>query len=147
MIDAFKNCTLPFCDMNQLLVTLDSEILYQELQQVVQHRGSGLEKTRLYKNDMVEVLLLTWEPGYSTLPHNHAANGCWLKVLHGSLVETRYDTELVQQQVTDLQKNAISFMNNDYGYHAIRNSSVNVTWSLHVYSPPGHQTTYFHSVL
>lgn len=149
LLELFESTSVPFHDMHLLLKKCDTAQLLLELQSATSltHKGKGLEKTRLFKNDLCEVMLLSWEPGYTTLPHDHAANGCWLRVLQGSLTEVRYDSDLVQQQVTALPAGTISFMSNEFGYHAIFNDSSTVTWSLHVYSPPGHHTTYFNFVL
>lgn len=102
---------------------------------------TGLIKKRIYASPSLEILFLSWPKSYSTLPHDHAANGCWLKVMTGQLQETRYNTEFEPTQSTCLRKGDISFMSNNLGYHAI--SSLELTWSLHVYSPPFHKTQYF----
>jgi hypothetical protein len=36
------------------------------------------------------LMLLCWNPGRESPIHNHPCNGCWLKVLQGSIKETRY---------------------------------------------------------
>lgn len=102
---------------------------------------TGLSKKKMYGSPSLEILFLSWPESYSTLPHDHAANGCWLKVMIGQLQETRYNTEFEPTQSTCLRKGDISFMSNNLGYHAI--SSPELTWSLHVYSPPFHKTQYF----
>lgn len=102
-----------------------------------------LVKERVYYSHNLEVMLLSWPAGYTTQLHDHAANGCWLKVLSGQLTETRYNEEFQQQEVTLLPQDSISFMSNSQGYHTISNESGQTTWSLHIYSPPFHKTRYF----
>lgn len=103
----------------------------------------GLVKERVYYSHNLEIMLLSWQAGHSTLPHDHATKGCWLKVLEGELLETRYNEELQETEKTCITKGQISFMSNDFGYHSIQNNGSEVTWSLHVYSPPFHVTRYF----
>ena len=35
-----------------------------------------------------------------------------------------------------------SFLHNDVGYHYVKNHSPHVSWTLHVYAPPGQQTSH-----
>ena len=127
---------------------------FSELHQVLQaYKGDDwlpfahpnpqeLVKTRVYLSETLEILLLSWPASYSTLPHDHADNGCWLKVLRGQLVETRYSTDFAPQPCANLRENEISFMSNNLTtpYHSI--ASPELTWSLHVDSPPFHKTRY-----
>lgn len=98
------------------------------------------QRVHLTPSGQVEVLVLTWPPGYSTLPHDHAQYGCWLKVLQGSLTESRYGLNLHKTQVSTLETGQSSFMCNDFGYHSIANTTTQPAYSLHLYSPPFHKT-------
>ena len=94
------------------------------------------QRVHLTPSGQVEVMVLTWPPGYSTLPHDHAQYGCWLKVLQGSLTESRYGLNLHKTQVNTLEAGQSSFMCNDFGYHSIANTTNQPAYSLHLYSPP-----------
>lgn len=104
-----------------------------------------LVKQRIYYHEgTFEVMLLSWPPGYTTLPHDHALNGCWLLMLQGALLETRYSQDLQPTSTHLLTPFQTSYMHNRFGYHSIRNANTDgPTWSLHVYSPPSHITQYF----
>lgn len=103
----------------------------------------GLTRNKIYLSFNIEVLILTWKAGYETLPHDHAKNGCWLKVLKGNLSETRYTKDLEERSLKQLSEGEVSFMSNEYGYHSIHNYTDEVVSSIHIYSPPLHKTKYF----
>lgn len=106
-----------------------------------------LFRKRIYLSFNIEVLILSWSSNYETLPHDHSINGCWLKVLSGSLVETIYNSNLQKLGENNVDEGQISFMCNDFGYHSIKNELDKPTFSIHIYSPPMHQTKYLQSEL
>ena len=130
---------VPFCDVGQLLQKpLDAS----EWLSMVNTDATCFSRHRLFVTPLgdVEVLVLTWPAGYSTLPHDHAEYGCWLRVLQGSLTEVRYNQHRHKTNVSVLEPGVPSFMCNDLGYHSIANNTPHPAYSLHVYSPPFHRT-------
>ncbi len=109
------------------------------------HRNTtGIKKTIAYLSSSIEIIIISWKAGYETQPHDHASNGCWLKFLSGGdLCETLYNSSLEEQCKKTIKPNQVSFMHNDFGYHSIKNSLETNGYSIHVYSPPKHKTTYF----
>ena len=102
-----------------------------------------------------DTFIICWPPGFASPIHNHAKNGCCLKVLEGSLVETRYhypsskpdrthnQSPFKLIDTTKLDTNRVSFLSNDIGVHSISNPGVDWAVSLHIYSPQQFVTTYF----
>ena len=113
----------------------------------IDHSTTGLTRNKIYISNDIEVIILSWNSGYETLPHDHSKNGCWLKMLKGNVIETPYrdnQSNLIQTGETNLIKEGhISFMCNDFGYHSIKNDTEDIVFSLHIYSPPLHKTKYF----
>ena len=113
----------------------------------IDHSTTGLTRNKIYISNDIEVIILSWNSGYETLPHDHSENGCWLKMLKGNVIETPYrdnQSNLIQTGETNLIKEGhISFMCNDFGYHSIKNDTEDIVFSLHIYSPPLHKTKYF----
>ena len=54
----------------------------------------------LIKRPRFTLLLLCWNPGAESKIHNHPCDGCFVKVLEGQLVETRY--RLVKERGEEL---------------------------------------------
>jgi cysteine dioxygenase len=100
-------------------------------------------KEKIFENDYLDVYILTWNKKQQSKIHNHAKNGCWLKMLQGGLIENIYDKDLNLQNKNILNSGDIGFMHDDLGYHDIINDNDYIAVSLHVYSPPRHFTKYF----
>ena len=88
------------------------------------------------------LLVLCWGPGKSSRIHNHPCDGCYVKVLSGSLRETRYTIDKVNKEIlfnceSTAGPGTITFMNDDIGLHKITNPSAEIgAVSLHLYTPP-----------
>lgn len=102
-------------------------------------------REKIYDCDLFDIYIITWNIGQKSLIHNHAENGCILRVLQGELVETMYDYNLnfLETNIFDDLENNISYMDNTIGLHKIENNGVEIAVSLHIYSPPNHITKYF----
>ena len=89
-----------------------------------------------------EIYLIIWDYNSKTPIHDHADNGCWLKVLDGKIHEKKYSDTLNLLYDNVYENGDISYMNNNVGFHSIINSD-KISYTLHVYSPPNHKTIYF----
>ena len=41
-------------------------------------------------NELYTLLLLCWSPGQASPIHDHPCDGCWMRVVHGQVCESRY---------------------------------------------------------
>lgn len=101
------------------------------------------QKQKIYSENNVDMFVITWNKNQVTPIHNHADNGCFLKVLEGCLKESIYDKELQINKESILYQNDISFMSNDIGLHSINNVSNTISVSLHLYSPSNFITKFY----
>ncbi len=86
------------------------------------------ERHLLGKTPYTEVYVMNWGTGANTGVHSHPKGGCWLRLLDGSLVETRDDMKNV------LRPGYVGFLQGDET-HAISCVEERGAVSLHVYSP------------
>ena len=100
-------------------------------------------KIKIFENDILDVYIITWYLKAKSKIHDHAFNGCWLKVLNGKLEENVYDTNLNLVKTKTLDEGFISFISDNIGYHNISNSSNEIALTIHIYSPKNHITKYF----
>lgn len=128
-----------FKNIGYLLEMYDSD----DWLSLINRNTTGISKNIVYLSSNIELIIISWVGEYETLPHNHASNGCWLKLLSGELSETLYNHQLQEIDTKNITSNQVSFMHNDFGYHSIKNKLDNNCYSLHIYSPPKHKTTYF----
>lgn len=105
--------------------------------------STGYQKKLLYENDIYDVYLIIWYPNCVTKIHNHADNGCYMKLLSGRLTEYIYESNNLNiTKINDINKNDFTYIDNKIGCHKILNSD-QISTSIHIYSPPRYQTKYF----
>ncbi|KAK5635314.1 hypothetical protein RRF57_011026 [Xylaria bambusicola] len=88
-------------------------------------------------------LVLVWSPGQASHIHDHGNAHCLMKVLKGSLTETRYgfpdgDKEKPMEMTSErvLKENAVAYMADGLGLHRMSNQGSDFVVSLHLYTPP-----------
>lgn len=93
-------------------------------------------KIKVFETDNFDIYIITWNPSQESKIHNHSSNGCWLKVLQGSIQEKIYNNkfELVKYNIQKIGD--ISFIKDEIGYHSIHNLENKISVSLHLYNPP-----------
>lgn len=96
------------------------------------------------------LLILCWNPGMESVIHDHNQSHCFMKVVTGKIVETRYHTHVTPhasannngqalKQLTQqtMSEQNVTFINDSYGLHKISNASeVARAITLHCYVPP-----------
>lgn len=104
-------------------------------------------------NKKANLLILVWNPSNGSLIHDHANAHCVMKILKGTLVETRYEwpENFIEQQnhycplspamkvskSTELKTGDVAYMADTLGLHRVSNPDPNeVAVSLHLYTPP-----------
>ena len=86
---------------------------------------------------------ITWNKNQETKIHNHAKNGCFLKILEGSLVENVFNFDNLNKSGTKiLRKGDISYMDDSIGLHSVKNLD-DISVSIHIYSPPNHLIKFY----
>lgn len=104
-----------------------------------------MEDPRHYNRSLIalseyfELLVMTWLPGQSSIPHDHAGSICIMQVLQGEAtegaysvaedgyVDFEYETRVPAGELTAGQ---------DAGVHSVRNASDEILVSVHLYTPP-----------
>ncbi|KAL1453847.1 hypothetical protein WDU94_010157 [Cyamophila willieti] len=103
-------------------------------------------------NDKFNLMILCWGEGHGSSIHDHADAHCFMKMLDGSLQETRYtwpeegneeqrgedeERPLHVMGKSTLKLNDVCYINDSLGLHRVENSSYSDrAVSLHLYSPP-----------
>jgi len=99
-------------------------------------------------NGKSNLLLLVWAPGRASPIHDHANAHCIMKILKGSLTETRYAWPTIDlnnredrhmEVISDktYQVDQVAYMSDKLGLHRISNPDTEgYAVSLHLYTPP-----------
>ena len=86
----------------------------------------------VYKNNNLELIIVTWNKNQSTEIHEHPKNGCLFKILQGNIDEYLYNDKI---QFNNYKINDIKYIDNSIGKHKMINDD-EICISLHLYSPP-----------
>ncbi|KAI1704578.1 cysteine dioxygenase type I domain-containing protein [Ditylenchus destructor] len=96
-------------------------------------------------NGQFNLIILCWGPGQFSQIHNHTDSHCFVKVLQGQLLETRYacpkagdEGEPLVEIGSDIHPtNAITYISDQIGLHRMENNShTDNAVTLHLYTPP-----------
>ena len=107
---------------------------------LVRFRPEGRWWTRLYGDHALDVWLLTWLTDQSTDLHDHGASAAAFTVVQGELSEVRTAGPLEERrrvvtgQTTRVEAGVI---------HDVRNPCGKPAVSIHAYSPPLREMTYY----
>jgi cysteine dioxygenase len=121
-------------------------------------RYAVVDPTKSYTRNLVAtdhqtytLLVLVWTPGRASAIHDHPCDGCWMRVLSGSIRECRYAPkgtlygdggdasaaclECIQDDV--YQEGQVLHIEDCLGYHKVENPSFSKpAVTMHLYSPP-----------
>ena len=124
-----------------------SKLLYnyksQDYIKYVKEDRLKYNRTIVHKDNNFEIYVLTWLPFQKSGIHNHAENGCLMKVLEGNIIERKYNKDLHPISQDYLLKGDVSYIDDTMYYHSLTNNSMKTCVTLHVYSPPDHNTNFF----
>ncbi|KAK7738749.1 hypothetical protein SLS63_002086 [Diaporthe eres] len=94
-------------------------------------------------NGKSNLLVLVWTPGKGSPIHDHGNAHCVMKILRGSLTETRYefpDSDRAQPMRVlserTSKENDVAYMADELGLHKVENRGEDYAISLHLYTPP-----------
>ena len=131
------------------IITIDfvRSIVQQHASQLTVHN----EKCDLYDNEYVrelvhredrfEIYIIRWAPGSKSKIHDHSERGCVMKLLTGTLVETRFDSESLEtlDSIIHTANTQASFIHNSNAVHSVENQSTDsCAMSVHLYAPPNY---------
>jgi len=93
----------------------------------------------IVRTNKYELILLCWEKGQTTPIHSHGGEECWVYLIQGDIEESRFEYgKKGMQKVHEnfLANQPLSYMNDDLGFHQLRNSFEGRSISLHLYADP-----------
>ena len=83
-------------------------------------------------------MLLCWNAGKFSPIHDHPCDGCWVKVMQGTMQEVRYVKKGDHLQVSEeiVASEGVLYMHDSMGVHKVGNPTTKDAITLHIYSPP-----------
>lgn len=101
----------------------------------IKFKENDYSRNTIFRNDIFEIIAISWWGGSKTNYHKHPENGCKLKVIFGKLKETLLLSNKIKK-INLLKKNNCSYLDNSIGIHQIE--ALEPSLSIHIYSPPGY---------
>lgn len=94
-----------------------------------------IERTPVY-----ELILICWNPGDETQVHGHDEQRCWVCQIDGMTREIRYevdsDGKLTECNRMVLTPGRLTYMEDEMGYHSLKNCTDERSMTLHLYISP-----------
>ena len=101
----------------------------------IDFNNQGYKKILIYDNPLFDVYVIVWDKLGVSKIHDHSENGCIFRIMKGILSEQIFNKDLKRISRRVLGKDIIGYIDNDNGYHKIRNILDDYSVSLHLYSP------------
>lgn len=115
----------------------------EDWKQHVEFNSDQINRINYFTNDEFEIYILCWKSGQEAPIHDHPPQGCVLKMLQGELEEDTCCTNSLKViNTTKLTCSDNSYIDNDIGYHRVRNLGSDAV-SLHIYAPSRYEQTKF----
>jgi mannose-6-phosphate isomerase-like protein (cupin superfamily) len=126
------------------LASLVSELAKHPAEWLASVRFGAEERwwTRLRGDDVVDVWLLTWVPDTGTELHDHGNSAGAFTVVSGMLEEVRPEGPNGELVATRLHAGAVRAISRGV-VHDVRSPSVIPAISIHAYSPPLREMTFY----
>ena len=150
LTDAHPNTFNKILTIQKLLEYLDSSPIadFPEILRMLQLSSDSLsayqcwdpnsyKRNYITKNDRYELLLICWEANQQTPIHDHGGEDCWVYFLEGKFLEVKFaDQGLHPSEEGIKTPGSISFMNDEMGFHRLKNISNGKSMTLHLYAKP-----------
>ena len=94
----------------------------------------------VHRTDAYEIILICWDADSETAVHDHGGQDCWVFQIDGTIEEKRFEkneTEALREvHKSQITAGGLTYMNDQMGYHSIKNISNSRAMTLHIYNSP-----------
>lgn len=108
---------------------------WEDFKKYIRFDDASYARNYVVNTELFDILVLCWSPGQKTGIHGHPKDGCFVKILQGSIHETIYDSDKQILRENTHSAGDIMFNHDSIGYHVLENPNDTGTISLHIYSP------------
>jgi cysteine dioxygenase len=106
----------------------------------VKYNNKKYNKNIAFKNDLCEIVIISWDYNQISPIHDHPSKGCLLKILKGMLIEENYinnNGNIIKDDIKIMTEQDIGYKIGNKTLHKIKNGNIRSV-SLHIYSPSNH---------
>ena len=120
------------------------DIKSHDLQKYMIFNDDKYTRNIVCESEKILILIICWKAGQGSPIHNHPAQGCIMRMLHGSLHESQFDLESLESLSETIHTEGnVSYIDDQTAYHKIENNTDTPAVSLHCYSPREFTPTIF----
>lgn len=123
--------------LNEFMYLLDqidiNNVTYNS--DIIQHVALNTKKyyrSCVIRDNELEMVIITWRVGQESGMHGHPGD-CIFKILRGSLYEELYSKKRISKNY--INEGDKGYINNEIGYHNVKNIGDSYAVSIHFYSP------------
>jgi cysteine dioxygenase len=100
-------------------------------------------------NEILEIVLICWEPGQFCPLHDHPKGGCLIRILQGEMKQTTYELDVNPRLIgtNTMTVNDIVYMEGNAMGHEMQNVSGKRAVSLHLYSPSNYRPNFYSDLI
>ena len=121
-------------------ITKQINILASEFENYIYWCDESYTRNCIERTENFELMLLCWNNKQATPIHDHGGEKCWVYQISGTVDEVRYkENENGQLEVDHkmtLKPGALTYMDDNMGYHALENNKDSKALTLHLYMKP-----------
>ena len=81
----------------------------------------------VFKNDKFQLIIMTWPGKFESFIHDHNKNECVFNIYKNNQDKLKLET------TNQIKINQIGNINDNYGYHSVKNNSDDFAVSIHLY--------------
>lgn len=119
--------------LNEFLYLFDNvEMSNPELFNHIALNTKKYYRSSVLRDSHLEMAIITWRTGQESELHGHPGD-CIFKILKGTLFEEIYMKKRIRKNT--LNQGYCGFINNNIGYHNVKNIGDDYAVSIHIYSP------------
>lgn len=91
--------------------------------------------TTVYQSDLYRMIIIHWEAHQKSSVHGHPGGGGLIKVLSGSLKETRFDPiDREELGIFGYSEGDVTYIHDEIALHQVKNPADRPAFSLHMYT-------------
>lgn len=121
-------------------VAKNMNIPKSEFKRYAHYKPNKYSRNCIERTPVYELVLICWNPGDETPIHGHDEQRCWVYQVDGTIREIRYKgDEAGQMQECNwlqLTPGRLTYMEDEMGYHSLKNCSNERVMTLHLYISP-----------
>lgn len=142
LLEVLPECTKDdYCEIAE-----EMKISRSEVEKFLTWNNDRYTRNCLVRTEKYELLILCWDVDQTTPIHCHGGQECWVYMVEGQLKEEHFAEEQGQPVFEDsstMGEGQVSFMNDELGFHALKNESGRRAISMHLYMNPIDECSFF----